>query len=93
MALGIAAPNAGIELRGQGLAFSSAKESEDGGALALRCVNLTDDAVQGAWRLGFTAHTARLARLDETPLETVPIENGEVRFLAPPRGVVTLLVR
>jgi hypothetical protein len=92
-ALTIAPPNAGIELRGVGLAFSSAKESEDGAALALRCINLTDVPVQGAWRLGFAAHAARMARLDETPLHLLAIENGEVRFSAPARGVVTILVR
>ena len=92
-ALAIAPPTSGLELRGQGLAFGSAKESEDGATLALRCINLTDIAVQGAWRLGFTAHTAQLARLDETPLGPLAIENGEVRFSAPPRGVVTILVR
>ena len=92
-ALAIAPPNAGLELRGQGLAFASAKESEDGAALALRCINLADETVQGAWRLGFTAHTARMARLDETPLGPLAIDNDEVRFSAPPRGVVTILVR
>ena len=92
-ALTIAPPTAGLELRGRGLAFGSAKESEDGAALALRCVNLTDERVEGSWRLGFNAHTARTARLDETPAESLAIENGEVRFSAPPRGVVTILVR
>jgi alpha-mannosidase len=92
-ALTIAAPTSGLELLGEGLAFSSAKEAEDGAALALRCINLTDESVQGAWRLGFPAHTARLARLDETPLDSLMIENGEVRFSASPRAVVTILVR
>jgi alpha-mannosidase len=92
-ALAIAPPTAGLELRGRGLAFSSAKEAEDGAALALRCINFTDERVEGSWRLGFTAHTARMARLDETPAETLRIENDEVRFSAPPRGVVTILVK
>jgi alpha-mannosidase len=92
-ALAIAPPTSGLELRGRGLAFASAKEAEDGSALALRCINLTDERIDGSWRLGFSAHTARMARLDETPAETLPIENDEVRFSAPPRGVVTILVR
>jgi hypothetical protein len=61
--------------------------------VALRCVNLTDDTVAGAWRLGFQAEVAKMARLDETPLEDLAIDNGEVRFRAPPRGVITILVR
>jgi alpha-mannosidase len=92
-ALTIASPTAGLELRGRGLSFSSAKEAEDGGAVALRCINLTDERVEGSWRLGFSAHTARMARLDETPAEALRIEHDEVRFSAPPRGVVTILVR
>ena len=92
-ALAMAPPSAGIELRGQALAFSSAKESEDGTSVALRCVNVSDDTVDGGWRLGFPASVAHLARLDETPLEDIVIENGEVRFRAPPRGVITILVR
>jgi hypothetical protein len=92
-ALTIAPPTTGIELRGQGLAFGAVKESEDGTALALRCINLTEEPVSGSWRLGFARHSAHLARLDETPLEPLPIRTGEIRFTAPPRGVVTILVR
>jgi alpha-mannosidase len=92
-ALTIPPPTSGIELIGRGLAFGAAKESEDGNAVALRCVNLTDEVVRGAWRLGFTAHDARLARLDETPLEPLAIIDGEIRFTAPPRAVMTILAR
>ncbi len=92
-ALTIPAPTPGIELIGAGLCFGSAKESEDESSVALRCINLTDDPVEGSWRLGFTAHSARLARLDETPLEPLTITNGEIRFAAPPRAVITIVVR
>jgi hypothetical protein len=36
---------------------------------------------------------ARAARLDETPLDELRVETGTVRFVAPPRGIVTVLVR
>ena len=45
------APTAGLALHGRGLAFSSAKESEDGEWLVLRCVNLTEETVNGSWDL------------------------------------------
>ena len=83
---------AGPALVGQGLAFSAMKESEDGEWVVLRCINLLDQAVEGAWQLP-AASEARFARLDETPLEVAPVQHGTVRFMAAPREVVTILVR
>jgi len=84
---------AGLSLDGEGLAFSCAKESEDGVWLVLRCVNLLDRVVRGRWVVGFAIAEARVSRLDETPGDAVPARGGGVEFAAPPRGVVTLLVR
>jgi hypothetical protein len=56
-------------------------------------VNVSDDAVRGRWALGFPLSEARLARLDETPLEPIPVEAAAVPFEVAPRGVVTILVR
>jgi alpha-mannosidase len=86
-------PVAGVSLRGEGLAFSCAKESEDGAWLVLRCVNLVDEERAGSWELGFDVSEARIARLDETPLSPLHASARTIPFLAPPRGVVTLLVR
>ena len=83
----------GLELDGEGLAFSAAKESEDGEWLVLRCVNLSDKRVNGAWRLPFEPNDAKLALLDETPLGTAGTTGREVMFAAGPHAVVTLLVR
>jgi alpha-mannosidase len=83
----------GLELEGRGLAFSAAKESEDGEWLVLRCVNLTDDTVAGRWLLPFTAREGRLARLDETPIRDVATLDRVLEFRASPRAVVTHLVR
>jgi alpha-mannosidase len=86
-------PTPGLELEGRGLAFSSAKESEDGEWLVLRCVNLTDDTVAGRWSLPFAPRDARSARLDETPLGDAQISGHAVEFFAGPRSVVTVMVR
>jgi hypothetical protein len=83
----------GLQLDGEGLAFSAAKESEDGEWLVLRCVNLADRRVNGAWRLPFEPREAKLARLDETPLGNAALASREVMFAAGPHAVVTLLVR
>jgi len=83
----------GPQLQGAGLAFSAFKESEDGNWLVLRCVNLCDDAVSGAWRLPFAIVDARLSRLDETVLDSARAVGNEVTFEAPPRAIVTILVR
>lgn len=83
----------GAELLGEGLAFGALKDSEDGEWTVLRCVNLHAAEREGRWCLGFPIAEARLARLDETPLSTLPVEGREVGFTAPPRGTVTILVR
>lgn len=83
----------GPALVGAGLAFSTIKESEDGRWLVLRCVNLTNEPVAGAWRLPFTLEEARLSRLDETPGDPASVEGQAVTFTADPRAIVTLLVR
>lgn len=92
-ALAVPAPVTGVELVGKGLAFSTCKESEDGQWMVLRCVNLLDEPVSGAWRPGCPIQDARVGRLDETPLEVLPVRGADVPFTAPPRGVVTILVR
>jgi mannosylglycerate hydrolase len=83
----------GATLTGEGLALSAIKTSEDGAWLVLRCVNLTERAVTGSWTLGYPITEARAARLDETAGESVGIQDDSVAFVAPPRAIVTLLVR
>jgi alpha-mannosidase len=83
----------GIALDGEGLAFSCAKESEDGQWLVLRCVNLLDEARAGSWHVGAPITHAHIARLDETILEPAQTAGETVNFLAGPRAVVTILVR
>jgi hypothetical protein len=92
-ALEIPAPVRGVELEGAGLAFSAAKESEDGRWLVLRCVNLVDRQCAGNWRLGWKPAEAQLARLDETPLRPLVIKGDTIPFRAGPRAVVTIMVR
>lgn len=92
-AVGTPRPTMGVELDGDGLAFLACKPSEDGGWTVLRCVNLLDRAVAGAWRCGFPVRHAMRARLDETPLAAADQDAGRVWFQAGPREIVTLLVR
>lgn len=84
---------AGVALEGTGLACPAVTVSTDGGWLVLRCVNVTEVAQRGAWRLPTPAKEARLARLDETPLDPIPTNDGAIAFTAGPRGVVTILAR
>jgi len=86
-------PTPGLELEGQGLAFSAAKESEDGSWLVLRCVNVTDETTGGRWHLPFEPTEVMLARLDETPESHLTPISRTVSFPAGPRTVVTILAR
>jgi hypothetical protein len=54
---------------------------------------LLEEAVDGAWEFGAPIRQAYRARLDETPVEPITITERRVAFQAPPRGVVTILVR
>jgi alpha-mannosidase len=86
-------PGGGLELAGDGLTFSACKESEDGTWTVLRCVNVTERAVDGAWQLGLPIAEAQLARLDETPLARLSHSAHSVTFVAEPRAIVTILAR
>jgi alpha-mannosidase len=92
-ALSLPAPVPGVGLEGTGLACSAIKESDEHDWLVLRCVNVTEESQRGAWTIPFPIQEARLARLDETPGEPLRPADGRVPFTAPPRGVVTILVR
>jgi len=92
-AVAMHAPVHGVSLEGVGLSFTAAKETEDGASLLLRCVNLLDREVAGTWRVGRQIAEAHLARLDETPVSPLVPHGDRVAFVAPPRGIVTLLVR
>jgi alpha-mannosidase len=91
-ALALPEPTRGAELLGEGLAFSAVKESEDGKAIVLRCINLLDTPVDGRWSLAFPVRAAHLARLDETPLDSLDVAGREIAFVAHPRAVVTIRV-
>lgn len=92
-ALRLPAPTKGIELSGEGLVFSAAKDARDGEWTVLRCRNVLDRKVRGAWHVGFPLTEARRSRLDETPGDSIPLDGASIRFTAPARGVTTILVR
>ena len=87
------ADTAGLELEGEGIAFSTFKPSEDGWWLVARCVNLTDVPRRATWRFGFGVEEARTASLDETPSVPATIRDGTVQVIVGARSVSTLLVR
>jgi alpha-mannosidase len=83
----------GLELLGEGLAFSAAMPAREPGWIVLRCVNRRDATVRGRWRTRSAIAEARRARLDETPLAALDAEAHAVPFDAPPHAIVTILAR
>jgi mannosylglycerate hydrolase len=83
----------GLALEGEGLAFSAAMPAREAGWIVLRCVNRFDGEVRGRWRARRPIAEAKLARLDETPVEGIEVRGDTVPFTAPPHAIVTLLVR
>jgi alpha-mannosidase len=83
----------GLELAGDGLAFSAACPARQDGYVVLRCVNRRDVDVAGAWRTGRAVADASLARLDETPLAPLVVRDRVIAFVAPPQAIVTVVAR
>ena len=83
----------GLELHGAGLTFSAACPAQREGWSVLRCVNQRGSSVEGSWRMARVVTEARRARLDETLLDALPVQDGVIRFTAAPKEIVTILVR
>ncbi len=83
----------GLELEGDGLAFSAALPARADGWITLRCVNRRDHATTGRWRIARRIQEACRARLDETMRLPLAVDDGTVAFTAEPREIVTILVR
>jgi alpha-mannosidase len=90
---GTAAVPGGVELDGDGLAFSAFVPARSREGVVLRCFNLRDRVVEGRARFGFPVSQVERVRADETVLEKLDPAGDEVRFRAGPREVVSLLVR
>jgi mannosylglycerate hydrolase len=84
----------GPALEGGGLAFRALKPREEGSGVVVRCVNVTSRPRRGVLRWPSLVLHAFRARLDETLLEEVPVaaDRRTIRFVAEPRGIVTLIV-
>ena len=83
----------GLELAGDGLAFSAAFPARAAGWIVLRCVNRRAAATRGSWRIERPVTEALRARLDETPEQQLEVQGGTVEFDAAPYEIVTILVR
>ena len=76
------------------LTFSAFKEAEDGEAVILRFYNTTDQQCEEIIRFTGRVAGAERARLDETPVSPLTVEEGSViRIAAAPAEVVTLRIR
>ena len=76
-----------VALVGEGLVFTAMKPAEDGSGYILRCVNLRDEATEGAWRWATAPGRVTRVRADETALAPLTCEGTELRFEVGPREV------
>ena len=83
----------GLELFGDGLAFSAAAPAWREGWVVLRCVNRRDAGTSGEWRIVRDVAEAHRARMDESLLGPLEVHEHVVRFTAAPREIVTIVVR
>jgi hypothetical protein len=91
--LAIPPSTSGVELSGDGLAFSSCKPSDQGQWMVLRCVNLTDEERTGVWHLPWSPSEVRHAMMNETPGAGIVPDGNTIRVAVAGRGVSTILVR
>lgn len=82
---------AGPQLHGAALEVSAVTLAQRGDGIILRALNLSNEGVQGVWRLPHDGPwLVTRCRLDETPLESPVRREAEVTFTAGPRDIVTL---
>jgi alpha-mannosidase len=91
--LGDGGERLGLELQGEGLAFSAAAPAQREGWMMVRCVNHRGERARGRWTLPQPITEAMVARLDETPLTPLEVDGASVSFEAAPYEIVTLLLR
>ncbi|MEW6568754.1 MAG: glycoside hydrolase family 38 C-terminal domain-containing protein [Chloroflexota bacterium] len=78
----------------EGMLLSAVKLAEDSQDVILRGVNLSDRALDLRLETRLPLVGAWVARLDETPLEPLPVEGpGRLRLRARPHEIVTLRLR
>lgn len=85
---------AGPALEGDGLVFKALKPAQTGEGIVVRCANVSDQVVAGAWVWPGRLEGAALAHLDESPVRDLGHDGNPARveFEAQPRAVVTLLL-
>ena len=82
-----------LSLESGRLTMSAFKQSEDGSAFILRFYNTGSTRCDETIRFTRPLQRVELARLDETPMRVLPVEEGDVvRCTVPPSGVITLRV-
>jgi alpha-mannosidase len=82
----------GIRVEGGGV-LSAVKQSEDGDAMVIRLYNPDDSAASSIIHLPVPASGAIICRLDETPLEALPLQDKQRLNLAlAPRQIVSVRV-
>ncbi len=82
-----------ITIEPSSLQLSALKPAEHGNGFVIRVLNPTDAPVDAHVELGLDTSSAQIVRLDETPTdEDVRLDGRSLRFAAPPRALVSVLV-
>jgi len=72
-------------------ALSAVKIAEDGQGLVMRGVNLSHQPLNVGMRCLLPIRSASKARIDETPLEVLPVEKGsQLKMDVGPQEIITL---
>jgi alpha-mannosidase/mannosylglycerate hydrolase len=77
-----------LALEPASLVLSAVKPADDGAGVVVRVLNPTDAPAVAWLRAGFPVDAARAVRLDEAPIEEIPVvEQGTIRFDVPAQAV------
>jgi alpha-mannosidase len=74
------------------LMVSALKQAEDGSGIVLRLWNVSADTLDAVVTTSLPVRAAKRLRLDETPLEDLPLQAGALRLRIAPHKIETLLL-
>ncbi len=74
------------------LLLNSIRDRDEGRVLVVRCYNPTSHAIEGRLRCLWPMRSAEIVNFLDDPQQGLEVSDGEVRFEARPKGVVTIRI-
>lgn len=80
-----------IRVEGRGLVVTAVKKAERSNELLIRLFNSSAETQEGTVSFGCDVASLTVAKLDESPNETLPVADNSISLSVPPKKILTLL--